>query len=233
MEKYNSTESIKLKQQVGFEAAKLIDNNMIVGLGTGTTAHYFITSLAQRCKEGLNIKAIATSNESANLAKSLGITLLQPQEILQIDITVDGADEIDSKLRLIKGGGGALLREKIIASSSKQMVVIADESKLKHNLGSFGLPVEIIPFCHNATIKKLNDKGFLGVIRKNTNGDIFVTDNHNFIFDVKFQGVCKDPEHTYELIRSTTGVVEVGFFFNIAKKAIISFSDGSIKTIYP
>lgn len=227
----NSNEALKIKQQVGYEAAKLVQEGMLVGLGTGSTAACFITSLAQRCQEGLKIKAVGTSVRSEQLAKQLGITIVDHESISSIDLTIDGADEIDPQMRLIKGGGGALLREKIIATASQEMVIIVDEGKLVENLGAFGLPVEIVPFCFNTTIKKLNDKGFFGSLRSNKDGSRYITDNHNFIYDIKFNPVSKHPESDYESIRSIIGVVELGFFFNIAKKALIGFRDGTIKTL--
>jgi ribose 5-phosphate isomerase A len=229
----NSNEALKIKQQVGFAAAKLVKEGMLVGLGTGSTAICFIESLAKRCQEGLKITAVGTSVKSEELARQLKIPVISSQEVTSIDLTIDGADEIDPQMRLIKGGGGALLREKIIATSSKEMIVIADESKLVKNLGAFGLPIEIIPFCFNSSIKKLKDKGFEGTLRKYSNGSVYITDNHNYIFDIKFNPVTLNPESDYEKIRSIIGVVELGFFFNIAKKALIGFKDGTIKTITP
>jgi ribose 5-phosphate isomerase A len=231
MDTPNSNETLKLKQQVGFEAAKLVKDGMLVGLGTGSTAAFFIESLAKRCQEGLKIKAVATSIRSEELAKQNGIEILDTNSITYLDLTIDGADEIDPFLRLIKGGGGALLREKIIATTSKEMVVIADETKLVKDLGAFGLPVEIIAFCFSSTIKKLNNKGFFGTLRKTKTNQPYITDNHNFIYDIQFDPVCIDPEYAYESIRGVVGVVELGFFFNIAKSAIVSFKDGSIKTL--
>jgi ribose 5-phosphate isomerase A len=230
MDTPNSNQTLKLKQQVGFEAAKLVKDGMLVGLGTGSTATFFIESLAKRCQEGLKIKAAATSLRSEELARQKGIEIIDTNSITYLDLTIDGADEIDPFLRLIKGGGGALLREKIIATTSKEMVVIADETKLVNDLGAFGLPVEIIPFCFSSTIQKLNNKGFFGNLRMTKTHQPYITDNHNFIYDIQFNPVCKDPEYAYEAIRAIVGVVELGFFFNIAKMAIVSFKDGSIKT---
>lgn len=219
----------KIKQAIGIFAANLVEDHMIVGLGTGTTSAYFIESLAKRVNEGLKIKAIATSQRSTELARSKGISMLNMEEVVQIDITIDGADEIDPQKRLIKGGGGALLREKIIATSSKEMVVIVDESKVVKDLGAFGLPVEIIPFCYPATIHKLNNKGLIGKLRKNENNSLYITDNGNYIFDIQFHPVCEDPEKTNRLIREVTGVVDTGFFFHIAKRVVIGYADGTVK----
>lgn len=214
----------KIKQAVGNAASELVQEGMIVGLGTGSTAKWFIEALGRRCAGGLKIRAIATSQRSTELAKSLGIPMLE--EVAQIDLTVDGADEIDPEKRMIKGGGGALLREKIIATSSKEMLVIAHSTKLVGQLGAFGLPVEIVPFCHLATIKKLNDLGFFGKKREG-----FVTDNHNLIYDIKFQGLINNPEEVNKNIRSVVGVVETGFFFELAKRFLIGYADGTVKLV--
>lgn len=229
----NSNEAQKIKQAVGFESSLLVKDGMLVGLGTGSTATCFIESLGKRCREGLKIEAIATSNRSTELARSLGIPIVEMDKISKIDLTIDGADEIDGEMRLLKGGGGALLREKIIASSSKEMVVIVDESKCVKRLGAFGLPVEIVPFCYNTTLKKINDLGLYGTLRKSKDGSIYTTDNYNYIYDIQFHPVCENPEKTNLEIRNIVGVVETGFFFNIAKRVIIGYSDGSVKTLPP
>src|SRR4030095_1356809 len=161
------------------KAVEFVKDGMIVGLGTGSTAYFAIQKLGQRVKEGLSIKAIATSNQSEELAKELGITLLSFAEIETIDITIDGADEVDERWNLIKGGGGALLREKIVASASKQLIIIVDESKLSQHLGSFPLPVEIVKFGFEMTMKKLQKLGAEPVLRK-SNGQAYQTDNGNY-----------------------------------------------------
>ncbi|MDR3624547.1 MAG: ribose-5-phosphate isomerase RpiA [Chlamydiales bacterium] len=219
----------KIKQAIGKFAADLVMDGMIVGLGTGSTSACFIESLAIRCSQGLKIRAIATSQKSTDLAKSKGIPILDMEDVVQIDLTIDGADEIDHQKRLIKGGGGALLREKIIATSSKEMIVIVDESKIVKDLGAFGLPVEIIPFCYKTTLHKLSKIGFTGKLRTNPDGTFYITDNSNYIVDIHFDPVCRDPEKAYTLIRCITGVVDIGFFFHIAKRVVVGYADGSVK----
>jgi ribose 5-phosphate isomerase A len=219
----------QIKQKVGQKAAEFVQNGMLIGIGTGTTAHYFIESLIGRCQEGLKITAVSTSEKSTSQARSGGIHVLEMDAFTNIDLTIDGADEIDPSKRLIKGGGGALLREKIIASSSNEMIVIADESKLVKHLGSFGLPVEIIPFGYRATLSKLYHLGYLGEIRKNKDGSLYVTDNGNYIFDVHFQPVCSKPEEDQAIISRIPGVVETGLFIDIAGRIIIGFKDGRVE----
>jgi len=141
-----------IKKALGERASTLVQDGMLVGLGTGTTTSYFIDSLVTRCRAGLKISVVATSAKSLNLAQRGGMRILDLHQVTQLDLTVDGADEIDPQNRMIKGGGGALVREKILASSSKKMIVIVDESKLVPVLGKFGLPVEIVPFCYLTTL---------------------------------------------------------------------------------
>ena len=154
------------KKAAGQVAAELIQNGMIVGLGTGSTARFFIESLGKRCREGLKISAIATSKQSTHLANELGIPLIDPDNITSVDITVDGADEIDQNKNMIKGGGGALLREKLLALSSREMIVIIDQTKIVENLGKHPLPVEIAQFIYQTTIHRIEDEGLEGKLRE-------------------------------------------------------------------
>ena len=217
------------KRAAGRAAAELIHEGMLVGLGTGSTAFYFIERLVERCREGLKIKAVASSKTTYELAKKGKIPLIDIELITTLDITIDGADEIDPKKRLIKGGGGALLREKIVASMSREMVVIVDETKLVPHLGRHPLPVEIVPFAYKATLYKLDKLGYKGLLRTDEKGALYVTENHNYIFDLQFGSPCADPEKEHEKIRNTPGVVDTGFFFHLAGRVIIGFNDG--KTI--
>lgn len=219
------------KSAAGKAAADLIHSDMIVGLGTGSTAAFFIESLAQRCREGLKIKAVASSKKSYEQALMLQIPLVDINTLSQIDIDVDGADEIDSQKRMIKGGGGALLREKIIACMSKEMIVLIDAKKQVDYLGAYPLPVEIIPFAHLATQHHLQQQGLFGNMRMTKDNKLYVTDNGNYIYDIQLKHPCKNPEEIDTKIRSIPGVVETGFFFGLAKKIIIGFNDGKINII--
>ncbi len=216
------------KKAVGAKAAELIEPGMVVGLGTGSTAAHFIQKLGQRCKQGLSCQAVASSIASSLLAKKAGIPLLDIDQVTSLDITVDGADEIDSQKRMIKGGGGAALREKIVASMSREMVVIVDEKKLVYRLGTCKLPVEVIPFAHQATALHLSKAGYRGTWRQNPDGSYFITDNKNYIFDIHFPEPCEYPEKEHEALLSIPGVLETGFFFNLAGRVIVGFLDGQI-----
>lgn len=218
----------EIKKKVGAKAAEFVEDGMTIGLGTGSTAFYFIEKLIERCQQGLKIQAVASSERSLEQAQKGGIPFLDINEIHSLDLTVDGADEIDSAKRMIKGGGGALIREKIVASMSREMIVIIDESKLSQKLGNRKLPVEIIPFGVEATIKKLHHLGYQGTWRKVSNGKFYVTDNGNFIYDILFSKPCEQPELDHEKICSIAGVVDTGFFFHLAGRVIVGFFDGQI-----
>lgn len=219
-----------IKKALGTAAADLIEDGMTVGLGTGSTAFYFIQRLIERCKEGLKIQAAASSQKSFLQAKDGGIPLLDINRITSIDITVDGADEIDPLNEMIKGGGGAAIREKIIASMSREVVIIVDETKLVNQLGKHPLAVEVIPFAPAATEHKLQHIGYTGKWRSRADGSLFITDNGNYIFDIHFDQLRKDPRKDHEMIIGVPGVVGTGFFFDLASKVIIGFLDGQILT---
>jgi ribose 5-phosphate isomerase A len=210
-------------------AVDFIKDGMIVGLGTGSTAYFAIQKIGQKVKEGLSIKAIATSNQSEDLAKELRISLLTFAEIESIDITIDGADEVDTKWNLIKGGGGALLREKIVASASKQLIIIVDESKLSQQLGAFPLPVEIVPFGYEMTIKKLR-KLCADPVLRTVDEQTYLTDNGNYIVDCHF-GKITQAEELHQTLNLIPGVVDNGLFIGMASHVIVGYQDGTVKEL--
>jgi ribose 5-phosphate isomerase A len=217
-----------IKKAIGYKAAELIEEGMRVGLGTGSTAFFFIERLIQRCREGLNIEAVASSTHSFEQAKRGGIPLIDIEKVSFLDVTVDGADEIDPHKRMIKGGGGALLREKIVASISDEMIVIVDESKCVDQLGKRRLPIEVVPFASHTTLAKIQNLGYRGDFRKTSNGSPFVTDNGNYIVDLHFHETRKNPEEDHEALLHIPGVIDTGFFFHFAGRVIIGFFDGQI-----
>lgn len=221
-----STEEIK--KLIGEKAADFIEPGMLVGIGSGSTVRYFIERLSQRCKEGLKIQAIASSIDSMQHAQKGGIPLLDTHAATRLDLTVDGADEIDPLKRMIKGGGGALVREKIIASMSREMLVICDESKLVPCLGKAKLPVEVIPFAEEATLHQIQQLGYTGAFRTHANHSRYVTDNGNYIIDIQLPSPCEYPEQDHAALIQLPGVVETGFFFNLAGRVIVGFFDGQI-----
>ena len=208
------------KELAGRAAAELVVSGNIVGLGTGSTAYFAVVALGERVKSGLKIIGIPTSVATAELARAVGIPLSTLDEHPEIDITIDGADEVDPQLRLIKGGGGALLREKIIAAASKKMVVVADSSKVVPALGKFPLPVEIIPFAEVVLEKKITALGASCKLRNRADGTAFVTDEGHHILDCSF-GKIADPPALARSLNEMPGVVEHGLFIGIAKLALV------------
>jgi len=222
----------KIKKKLGERAALLVKKGMIVGLGTGSTAECFIESLAHRIeREGLSFQAVASSKCSAELARKRKITLLDIDEAPRIDLTIDGADEIDPQKRLVKGAGGALLREKILAANSFEMVVIADESKLVSHLGKTKLPIEIVPYGAEFSKSRIESLGYKGIWRSAQGGskELFVTDNGNFLFDLSFTAPLVSPERTHSELREIPGVVDTGLFFHLAKRILIGYADGRVE----
>lgn len=220
------------KQATGERAALMVESGMRVGLGTGSTAAFFVAALGRRVQEGLDIVGVPTSEATRRQAEGLGIRLSTLDEIGELDVTVDGADELDSQLRLIKGGGGALLREKLVAAASRRMVVIADESKQVATLGRFPLPVEIVRFGMSATKRRIGEAvAALGSsqpeirLRQTAGGDTFVTDNGNVILDLHL-GQIPAPEALAESLKRLTGVVDHGLFIGLASDALIGTESG-------
>lgn len=238
-------DAIEIKKELGLRAAHLIQPGMIVGLGTGSTAECFIHSLLHRVStEKLAIQAVASSERSAELARAGGVPVVDLNEVSHVDITIDGADEIDPQKRLIKGAGGALLREKILASASRSMVVIADESKLVSHLGKTKLPLEILSYGAAATRRQIEALGYKGSWRlcpfsalrptfrfRQQAENLFLTDNGHLIFDLKFTHPLEHPEHLHNELIQIPGVLETGFFFHLAKTILIGRSNGQIEQI--
>src|SRR5271156_1084848 len=208
------------KEETGRAAAKLVRDGDVVGLGTGSTAYFTVIALGERVKAGLKIIGIPTSVKTADLARSLGIPLTTLDEHPEIDITIDGADEIDPQLRMIKGGGGALLREKVVASASKKMVVVVDSAKAVAVLGKFPLPVEVIAFARTVVEKKIVALGGAPKLRTKPDGSAYITDNGNWILDCGF-GQIVDPPALALALSNVPGIVEHGLFIGLASLALV------------
>jgi len=221
------------KRAAGEAAAALVTDGMLVGLGSGTTVKFLVEALARRVREGLRIVGVPTSTETEALALANGITLADPDAV--IDLTIDGADEVErGTLRLIKGLGGALLREKIVAESSRRFVVVADASKIVATLGDKApLPVEVVRFGHLATARRLSDLGARPAMRLDRSGAPFITDGGNVIFDCAGFAPIRDPFTLARQVRAIAGVVETGLFIDRAEQAIIGAPDGSVTVMRP
>ncbi|WP_419954380.1 ribose-5-phosphate isomerase RpiA [Neobacillus niacini] len=216
------------KKEVGEKAVEYVKDGMVVGLGTGSTVFYTITKLGQLVQQGLSIKGVPTSEQTKQLAIQLGIPLVSFNEIEQIDVAIDGADEVDSELNLIKGGGGALLREKIIAAAAKTFIVVADSDKNVDTLGTFPLPIEVVPFGYEMTAKHIRKLGGSPKLRKK-DGAPYRTDNGNYIIDSNFQEITQSRELEKNL-NLIPGVVDNGLFVDMAD-IVITIKDNKLSTI--
>lgn len=216
---------VNLKEQVGIKAAEFVTDGMIVGLGTGSTAYYFVAELGRRIKkEGLHITAVTTSSVTYEQAEGLGIPLKAIDDVEVVDLTVDGADEVDPALNGIKGGGGALLMEKIVATNSKDCIWIVDESKQVETLGAFKLPVEVVQYGAENLFRHFEKKGYSPAYREK-DGQRFVTDQGNFIIDLDLK-VIPDAEALAEELDRTVGVVDHGLFLGMVSKVIVGTPEG-------
>ena len=209
------------KQMVARASLKFIKDGQVVGLGSGSTATYFIQFLGERVKAGLKIRGVPTSVRTQQLAEKCGIPLITLDQVESIDVAVDGADEFDPQLRLLKGGGGALLREKIIASVSRKFVVLADSSKQVPVLGKFPLPVEVVPFAETLLAKRISQLGAKVTLRKTAEGGAFRTDEGHHILDCNFSQI-PDPPTLARTLSDMPGVVEHGLFINMASVVLLA-----------
>lgn len=211
------------KKVAGEKAIEYVKDDMVLGLGTGSTAYYSILKLSERIKDGLRIKAVSTSRSTTKLANELGIPLIPLNAADHIDLTIDGADEIDGSLNGIKGGGGALLYEKLVAASSRRVIWVADSSKKVDMLGRFPLPIEVISFSYNHLLNQLNRLNMRPSLRY-TNGSIFVTDEGNYIIDLHLNAI-ENPHELHNRLKLMPGVVETGLFIGMADTVIIGDRD--------
>lgn len=217
---------IEEKKLAALRAVSYLRSGMTLGLGTGSTAYFAIEAIGQQWKAGTltDIRAIATSEATAQQASSYGIPLLELGEVDEIDLTIDGADEFDAQLRLIKGGGGALFREKLVAYASKEMFVISDASKQVATLGTFPLPVEVVPMAVRLARKTLETLSCNPQLRTQEDGTPYLTDNQNYIFDCHLEQI-EDPIALDLTIQQIPGVLETGLFLGLATKIIMAEGD--------
>ena len=224
------------KKAVGEAAAKLVESGMVVGLGTGSTAVWFVRALAHRIEtEKLDVRGVATSSATQSLAEVLAIPMLELNQV-EIDLTIDGADEIGPGLQLIKGGGAALLREKLVWEASKRCVVIADAGKRVPRLGKYPLPIEVVAFGHESTLLRICDAlaecdiGMAPRLRIR-DGEVVITDNGNLIYDAAC-GAIEEPSLLANALKSVTGVVDHGLFLDLADEGLIG-GDKGVERIVP
>ncbi|ALQ16080.1 ribose-5-phosphate isomerase RpiA [Listeria monocytogenes] len=218
------------KKLAGEKACEWIEDGMVVGLGTGSTVYYTIEKLGQMVNNGLHITGVATSDETTKQAEKLGIPLKALNDVTEIDVTIDGADEIDTNFQGIKGGGGALLREKMVASASLKNIWVVGEEKLVRTLGKFPLPLEVIPFGWKQIERTLAKEQIQTNLRKQSNGEVYVTNNGNYILDIVNQSFT-DAEMWQEKLAQIPGVVEHGLFLDYVDVIICGKANGETEII--
>ncbi|AGF74440.1 ribose 5-phosphate isomerase A [Bartonella australis AUST/NH1] len=227
----------ELKKMAASKALEFVQDDMLLGIGTGSTMNEFIRLLGERVASGLRVTGVATSRYSEQLCRKFGIAVTTLEQVSELDLDIDGADEIGPKMTLIKGGGGALLYEKIVAAASRAMLVVADETKMVKTLGAFALPIEINTFGVNATRKAVRkaaeNLGISGEITLRMNGENpFETDGGHFILDADF-GRILQPKLLSNALFEIPGVVEHGLFLGLASRSVIAMADGEIKVLEP
>jgi ribose 5-phosphate isomerase A len=214
------------KLLVAKRALDFVTPGMALGLGTGTTATLFIKELgARNAEKSLNLRCVASSEASARLGRELGLTVTTLDQLPQLDLYIDGADEVDPHLNLIKGGGGAMLREKIVATSSKRFIIVVDSTKIVPTLGKFPLPLEVVKMALPLVLNKLNDLGLHPVQRKHPDGSVYLTDENNFVVDCHC-GTIPDPQKTASEVRAIVGVVEHGLFLGMTNLVLVAGENG-------
>jgi len=225
------TEENKAKRAAGRRAAEFVEDGMTLGLGTGSTVLHTLERIGERIREeGLSVRGVPTSLGTEEISRGLGIPLVDLGEAGEIDLTIDGADEIDPDFNLIKGGGGALLREKVVASVSRREVIVVDRAKLVERLGAvFLLPVEVVPFAHATVTRELMAIGAAPTLRMSAAAQPFRTDNGNEILDCSFEGGIADPAGLERRLCAIPGIVETGLFIGLAHAVVIAGDDGTVE----
>lgn len=217
----------ELKKIAGYKAAELVEDGMTVGLGTGSTVRYLLDALGERIKkDGVHFTGVPTSNRTAEYGRNLGMEIKSLDDVDTIDITIDGADEVNPQINGIKGGGGAQTWEKLVATNSKQCAWIVDESKVVDQLGKFPLPVEVLEYGHHQLVKRLADLGYKPEVRQK-DGKVFRTDEGNIIVDLHL-GKIAAPYDLADELSNMTGVVEHGLFLDMTKTVVIGTQDGAV-----
>ena len=220
----------EIKQLVAKQAAQLVQNSMTVGIGSGSTIYHLIRELGKRVKKGLFFRAIPTSKKTAALAAAENIPLAELNAVDYIDLTIDGADEIDANLQLIKGGGGALLQEKMVAAASRELLILADYTKLVQHLGKYPLPLEVIPFGWKQVQRHLRETYQVESVLRLQDDQPFISDHGHYILDCPFERIENPDILSYDL-NAIPGVVDNGLFINMADLALIGYPDGKTETM--
>lgn len=219
------------KQLAGRRAAELVEDGMRVGLGTGSTVHFTLERLAERVASGLRIVGVPTSVDTETKARALGIPMADLTSVEALDLTIDGADEIDPAFHMIKGGGGALLREKVVASITRRQVVVVGADKRVARLGTFPLPIEVVPFAGAVIQRAVEARGALVRLRQAPGGTPYRTDNGNWILDASFPDGIPDPARLEAELDRLPGIVETGLFVGLAHLLVVGHADGAVEVL--
>ncbi|KML41923.1 ribose 5-phosphate isomerase [Cytobacillus firmus] len=211
------------KKAAGEKAADFVEDGMIIGLGSGSTVYWFLKRLGELVNAGLTVKGVPSSLRTEGWAREFNIPLADFSETQILDLAIDGADEVDPEFNLTKGGGGSLLREKIVDANAKKLIIIVDESKLVQQLGKFPLPVEIVPFGWELTTKRITELGAIPQLRVN-DGEVFVSNNGNYILDCQFERI-PNPKELHKQLKQITGVVETGLFIEMTDLVLVGRTD--------
>lgn len=217
------------KRIAGAAAADLVLDGMVLGLGTGSTVEHFLAALGEKVKTGMRVRGVPTSERTAKVCHGLGIEVLDFASVDALDLAIDGADEIDGHFQMIKGGGGALLREKIVAAAAREVAIIVDASKVVPMLGAFPLPVEIVRFGYQTVERKIRDRGIDFTLR-HAGDNPFVTDNGNFILDLKMGPTIADPAKLHAELDAIPGVVDTGLFIDLCHVLLVG-QNGEVRTL--
>lgn len=219
------------KQLAGRRAAELVEDGMRVGLGTGSTVHFSLERLAERVAGGLRMVGVPTSVDTETKARALGIPMADLTAVETLDLTIDGADEIDPAFHMIKGGGGALLREKVVASITRRQVVVVGADKRVARLGTFPLPIEVVPFACAVIQRAVEARGARARLRQAPGGAAYRTDNGNWILDASFPEGIPDPGRLEAELDRLPGIVETGLFVGLAHVMVVGHADGSVEVV--
>jgi ribose 5-phosphate isomerase A len=212
------------KKAVGEKAVEYIQDGMTIGLGSGTTVYWMMKKLGELINKGLNVRGVPSSLRTEGWAKEFGIPLVYFFEVSRLDLAIDGADEVDTEFNLIKGGGGSLLREKLVNDAADQLIIVVDESKLVQKLGAFPLPVEVVTFGWENTVRKISTLDCTPKLRMK-DGEVFVSNNGNYIVDCEFTSIS-DPATLHQQLKLILGVVETGLFINMTDKVVVGEENG-------
>ncbi|GAE27309.1 ribose 5-phosphate isomerase A [Halalkalibacter wakoensis JCM 9140] len=220
------TDQVELrKKRAGEKAVELIEDGMTIGLGSGSTVYWTIKKIGELVNKGMKIKGVPSSIRTEGWANQFGVPLTDFSQVTELDLAIDGADEVDPSFNLIKGGGGSLVREKIVNAASKKLIIVVDESKVVNNLGEFGVPIEVVPFGWEVTAQRMLQMGCHSIQLRKRENEIYLSNNGNYILDCYF-GLIEDAMNLHSQLKQIVGVVETGLFIGMTDHVIVGKDNG-------